>query len=64
MVGGVTCEGEVLLAGARVGRSLMLDGARISAPGRVVLAADNIEVRESIQAEEAHLAARSACGRP
>ena len=56
MVGGLTCEGEVLLAGARVGGSLLLDRSRISAPGRVVLAADNIDVRESIQAEQAHLA--------
>lgn len=56
MVAGLACQGEVLLAGARIGGSLMLGGARISAPGRVVLAADNIEVQESIHAEEAHLA--------
>lgn len=55
MVGGLTCEGEVLLAGARIGGSLLLGRARISAPGRAVLAADDIEVRESIQAEDAHL---------
>jgi hypothetical protein len=56
MLGGLTCEGEVQLAGAHIGGSLLLDGARLSAPGRVVLAADNIEVRESIRAEGARLA--------
>lgn len=56
MLGSLTCEGEVQLAGAHVGGSLMADGARLSAPGRVVLAADNIEVRESVRAEGARLA--------
>ncbi len=45
-----------MLAGAHVGGSLLLDGAQISAPGRVVLAAGNIELRERIHGEGAHLA--------